>query len=591
MTYLVTARKWRPMVFDDVVGQTHVATTLRNAIASNRLSHAYLFSGPRGVGKTTMARILAKAINCKSPKEFNPDNTCERCKEITEGRSIDVLEIDGASNRGVEEIRNLRESVRYPPAKGTYKVYIIDEVHMLTKEAFNALLKTLEEPPTHTLFIFATTEVHKVPPTILSRCQRFDFRRISVEEIMGSLGAIAREENITISDEALLVIAKKADGSLRDAQSIFDQVVSFCGETIDLQSILQALNIVDEEMYFRVTQLIQTKDTRGGLALVEEIINRGYDIKEFLNGLNEHFRNILTTLMTGSTHLIETSNVFKKRYEEESRKFTERDIFRLMKIVSDMTAALRWTDQPRFKLEVGLLQMIKMDSSVQLEQLLQELERVKQRINGPGTREERSADLFSATDVKVTGSVKASPPSTSTTTPRQMWTQPAPIQHNNVSTPLGEWSKPSSIGFQTATTPQERPDQHLVTTSPYAANKISSTGTLEHQQTISIEAAAEKWQTVIEEATKHRVMVGTMLRESHFGGIEGNRLRVHCPDDVHLSLLKRNREYLADLLQHVYGARIHLDANLVSTDHSTPTATEHPVIAALKKELGAERID
>src|SRR5512135_154920 len=287
MSYQVLARKWRPQVFEDVVGQGHITRTLQNAILSGRLAHAYLFSGPRGVGKTTTARILAKAVNCLNPRDSNPDNECELCREITEGRSFDVLEIDGASNRGVEEIRNLREAVRYAPTKGKYKVYIIDEVHMLTKEAFNALLKTLEEPPVHIMFIFATTEIHKLPATILSRCQRFDFRRIAVQEMMGNLGAIAKDEGVTIDNDALLLIAKRGDGSLRDAQSVFDQIVSLCGKEITHQQILNALNIVDQEVYFRVTGLIKARDAKGGLDLVGELMSGGHDIREFLGGLTE----------------------------------------------------------------------------------------------------------------------------------------------------------------------------------------------------------------------------------------------------------------------------------------------------------------
>ncbi|MDI6765504.1 MAG: DNA polymerase III subunit gamma/tau, partial [Bacteroidota bacterium] len=305
MTYLVTARKWRPMVFEDIIGQSHITITLRNAIATNRLSHAYIFSGPRGVGKTTTARILAKAINCVNPNNLNPDNECDLCKEITEGRSVNVFEIDGASNRGVDEIRNLREAVRYGPAKGKYKVYIIDEVHMLTKEAFNALLKTLEEPPAYVMFIFATTEIHKVPLTILSRCQRFDFRRISINEITSRLRFIAKEDHVTIDDEALFIIAKRADGSMRDAQSIFDQVISFCGEDIKSQQILSMLNIVDQDIYFRVTEIIKSKDVQAGLLIVDEIINRGFDLREFLGGLMEHLRNMLIACTTKATTLIE----------------------------------------------------------------------------------------------------------------------------------------------------------------------------------------------------------------------------------------------------------------------------------------------
>lgn len=586
MTYLVTARKWRPMVFEDVVGQTHVATTLRNAIASNRLSHAYIFSGPRGVGKTTMARILARAINCRNPKQFNPDNTCDICLEITEGRSIDVLEIDGASNRGVDEIRNLREAVRYPPARGHYKVYIIDEVHMLTKEAFNALLKTLEEPPPHVLFVFATTEVHRVPATILSRCQRFDFRRITVDEIMENLRTIARQENITIADEALLIVAKKADGSLRDAQSIFDQVVSFCGTTIDVQQIVQALNVVDEELYFRLTELIRTKDTKGGLALVEEIIGRGYDIKEFLSGLNEHFRNILITRISGSTKLLETSELFKRRFEEEARSFTEEDVFRLMKIIGDLTASLRWTDQPRFKLELGLLQMIKMDRSVQIGQLLQELEDLKQRFNnetGNRGKPQSQNDLFAAkkefasenTGVKVAGTVKASPPHLTTgSLSDQSWTQPtSTFQQVQPSKPPTEWSKPNAVGSQVTFPVDEPMHQPGEVQQSYVSEPI------------------EKWQAVIQTATKQKVMVGTMLSEAHFAGVEGNTVRINCPDEIHLSTLKRNREYLTELLQHVYGAKMHLEAIVAPDTRQPTTSNEHPVIAALKRELGAEPVE
>jgi DNA polymerase-3 subunit gamma/tau len=261
MSFQVTARKWRPMVFEDVVGQSHITATLKNALSSGRVAHAYIFSGTRGSGKTTTARILARAVNCLHPQEQNPDNTCEICQEIIAGRGMDVIEIDGASNRGVEEIRNLRESVRYAPSRGKYKVYIIDEVHMLTKEAFNALLKTLEEPPSHVIFVFATTEIHKVPMTILSIIQRLQF--------------IATEEKVSIEEDALSVIARKGDGSMRDAQSIFDQVRAFCGETIATKDVLQALNVVDQELYFRCSAVMRSKDAGATIAIVDEVVRSG----------------------------------------------------------------------------------------------------------------------------------------------------------------------------------------------------------------------------------------------------------------------------------------------------------------------------
>lgn len=352
MQYQVTARKWRPMIFDDVVGQAHVTNTLRNAIATNRVAHAYVFSGTRGCGKTTTARILARALNCTSPINQNPDNSCDICKEIIEGRGMDVIEIDGASNRGVEEIRNLRDSVRYTPTHGKYKIYIIDEVHMLTKEAFNALLKTLEEPPENVVFIFATTEVHKVPMTILSRCQRFDFRRIAVDEIIKTLATIAAAENVTIEDDALMIIAKRADGSLRDAQSIFDQVRSFCGTTIKTTELLKGFNVVDQEIYFKVSELLKTQDSRSAIQLVDMILRSGYDVREFVSGLAEHLRNLLVARLTGSTQLIEGSEHDKKRYETEAIHFSEQDLIRYIKQTNELDQVLRWAAQPRYILEV-----------------------------------------------------------------------------------------------------------------------------------------------------------------------------------------------------------------------------------------------
>lgn len=382
-TFVVTARKWRPMNFASVVGQDHISTTLRNAILSKRVHHAYLFTGPRGVGKTTSARILAKALNCQNPQEnAEPCGECASCLDIVSGRSIDVIEIDGASNNSVEDVRKLRENAKYPPVNGKYKMYIIDEVHMLSTSAFNALLKTLEEPPPHLVFVFATTEIHKVPATILSRCQRFDFRRMEIESIVGQLKFIASKENVTIDDESLIAIAKKADGSMRDSQSIFDQVLAFCGNDIHYSDVTNALHLIDADFFFTISKAIREHNVAAMFEIAREVMTKGYEVHECLQGLLEHFRNILTILATGNSKLIETSALFLERYEKEAAHFTQSEVLRLMNIVTSTEQALKFSPQPRIRFELSLTQMATLDSTVDITELLTELRALKQSGGG-----------------------------------------------------------------------------------------------------------------------------------------------------------------------------------------------------------------
>ncbi|HEY4613244.1 MAG TPA: DNA polymerase III subunit gamma/tau [Bacteroidota bacterium] len=602
MSYQVTARKWRPMVFEDVVGQSHVTSTLTNAIKTNRVAHAYIFSGQRGCGKTTTARILAKALNCLSPNGTNPDNTCEICLEITEGRSLDVIEIDGASNRGVEEIRNLRESVRYTPARGKHKIYIIDEVHMLTKEAFNALLKTLEEPPPHVLFIFATTEIHKVPATILSRCQRFDFRRIAIEEIIARLKFIAQEEKVVIDADALLIIAKKGDGSLRDAQSIFDQVRAFCGNTISTQDVQKVLNVVDLDLFFRATDLIKAKDVRGGIDLVDEIVRNGYDIREFLIGLSEHLRNLLVVATTQSTQLVETSEPHRKRYQAEAAHFSENDLLRLIKLVIELEGSIRWSSQPRFKLEAGLLQMIKMNSAVRVDDLLKQIDDLKKKLNGsslparaPGAAPPNVIPIEKE-EVKVVGTVSAGMLSPASLVPPSM---------------IPDVFRQPFAGKLAASRLQPTVVQERTNIPAYTA--VTSPQAPEPMQVVSAEEAYASWQQWVSEVQRSRISVGSALEVSSILDINDGALRIACPDDYHLTSLKRNQQLLAESFHKVTGRNVRIEPVLHAKPHSSVTSStersfapgsrtasvqpsssatdEHPVIKALRRELGAEPVE
>ena len=378
MAYLPFARKWRPQDFDEIIGQEHITTTLKNAISMERLHHAYLFTGPRGIGKTSTARIFSKAINCEKGPSVKPCNICPTCKEITAGSSMDVIEIDGASNRGIDEIRNLRETVKFSPSKGRFKIYIIDEVHMLTTEAFNALLKTLEEPPMHVKFIFATTEPHKVPATILSRCQRFDFRRIQVKDMIAKLHDVSREERINIDEDAFLYIAKASDGSMRDAESVLDQIASFSKDKVCLKDVVESLGMIDQEMLFKTAEIIINKDTKAGIHLVDEILNSGKDAKQFLVELLEHFRNIMIA-KSGivSDEIICLPKDSIERVKKQADSLSQGDIFYIINIISNGLRMIKQLLPERIVFEISMIKLTSRDSIVSIEEMLSKLPEIK----------------------------------------------------------------------------------------------------------------------------------------------------------------------------------------------------------------------
>jgi DNA polymerase-3 subunit gamma/tau len=375
MSYQVIARKWRPQTFEDLVGQSATAQTLRNAVAQNRIAHAYLFAGARGVGKTTTARILAKALNCVQGPTVTPCGVCDSCKEISTGNSIDVLEIDAASNRGIDEIRELRENVKYAAARDRFKVFIIDEVHMLTTEAFNALLKTLEEPPPQVVFILATTELHKVPATILSRCQHFNFRAISHREILDRLQYIANEEQVQISTEALNAIARSSEGSMRDAQSLLDQAISFCGKAVNDEAVRSLLGIIPHQILEAFTEAIAQSDSKSLLVLVDQLVQSGHSLQHFVREMLSHFRNLLMVKIVGENpQLIPLAAAELSRLNQLASEFSEEDLIRFFNVLVSTDGALRWSSQPRFHLEMGLVKLIQTKRLAPIEEVIGNLE-------------------------------------------------------------------------------------------------------------------------------------------------------------------------------------------------------------------------
>ena len=513
MSHLALARKYRPQRFADLVGQDPIRTTLERAVATNRVAHAYLFAGPRGSGKTTTARLVAKALNCAKRKdgEAEPCNDCPSCLEITAGTSMDVLEIDGASNRGIEEIRNLRENVKYAPSGGKSKVYIIDEAHQLTDFAWNALLKTLEEPPAHVRFVFATTEPLEVPDTIASRCQVFEFRRLRAEELVRHLMDVAKAEKAKLDDEAAALIARASEGSVRDALSRLDQALSVSPDGVTAAVVAQALGLAGLDAYFELGEALAARDPKLALETLDRLHDRGMDVEEVADGLTHHLRQLLLLAVDPSlSRLIEAAPADRERYAAQAARFQASDLSAMLSLLLDCRGELRRAEAPRVLLEVCLVELCTLPQATDVGGLIGRLEALEARLGG------------APAPARAKPEARAAQPSAA---------QPSPVQPK----PTPSASAPSAPA---------KP-------SPPPAERAAV-----------IEAAGEgesvvRWRQAVDRVKERKLLLGTCLEEGLFLGIAGSNVRVALSPEhaFHRAMLemKENREILNQEFERLYG--------------------------------------
>ena len=550
MSYQVLSLKLRPQRFDEVVGQTHVTRTLQNAIGLDRVAHGYIFSGPRGVGKTTTARILAKVLNCKNPKDNNPCGTCVNCTEITQGSNLDVQELDGASNRGIDEMRDLREAVKYPPNNSKYRIYIIDEVHMLTREAFNALLKTLEEPPPHVIFIMATTDAHKVPATILSRTQRFDFKHISINDISEYLKQILESENIKYDTDGIRLIAQKADGSLRDSLSLLDQTIAYASDALDVETIRDVLGIIKENVFLNIIQTIEKRDHKEVIHQLSQLIDAGYAIPDFISGFNEFLRNCMIQKTGESAKLNLSENSLN--WLQTGCRFSTADFLRMLDLSLQFESKLRFLQQPQISLEALFIKLSMMDASVDIASIL-------------------SGEVPKTISVKKPESQK---PSITTENPDSPLVQTEPID-----SPQPTENNPVTEKLTTPTPP------------------VVSEPVPQQVRNLTLEDFNNSWTEIIEGLEEKNSKIAHFLEEAKLSSFDGKQLLIELVNGhrFQLKTLEKDAEQIASVINDKLNQKIRIkfhiqENNEEKPEKKKPESAEHPLFMKVLETFEGEII-